>query len=66
MIGDMRAVNSCTRVENYPLPYCSELLEFLAGAEWYATIDLMSGFFQVPIAEADKVKTTIHTPKGPK
>ena len=54
---DYRKINSCTRKDAYPLPRVSECLDTLAGAKWFSTLDLTSGYWQVPITEQDKHKT---------
>ena len=54
---DYRKINSCTRKDAYPLPRVSECLDTLAGAKWFSTLDLTSGYWQVPMAEQDKHKT---------
>lgn len=64
LVGDMRKLNEVTLADVYPLPYCEELVENMAGYRWYSVIDALSGFFQVPIAVRDRDKTTIHTPRG--
>lgn len=37
-------------------------MDALAGAQWFSTLDLASGYNQVPVAERDKVKTALCTP----
>ena len=44
---DYRALNSVTKRDLYPLPCCDEILESLAGAEWFAHLDLLRGEWQV-------------------
>ena len=54
---DYRALNDMTIKHSYPLPRIDALLDDLGSKKWFATLDLQSGYWQVPIAEADKYKT---------
>lgn len=61
---DYRLLNSKTRKDAFPLPRIEESLDALSGARWFSTIDLASGYNQVPVAEQDKPKTAFCTPFG--
>lgn len=61
---DMRAVNLVTKFDTYPLPLICECLDSLAGAAWYSTIDLASGYFQIALDERDSEKTAFVTRRG--
>ena len=54
---DYRKLNAVTRKDAYPLPRVDETLDTLAGSQWFSTLDLTSGYWQVEISEADKDKT---------
>ena len=54
---DFRRLNSLTVKDSHPLPHICETLESLAGAAHYTTIDMNSGFWQVPMDEASKQYT---------
>ena len=61
---DYRLLNSKTRKDAFPLPRIEETLDALSGAVWFSTLDLASGYNQVPVTEADKPKTAFCTPFG--
>ena len=54
---DFRKLKSLTVKDSYPLPRMCETLESLAGAAHYTTIDMNSGFWQVPMDEESKQYT---------
>ncbi|XP_077378012.1 uncharacterized protein LOC144019084 [Festucalex cinctus] len=61
---DYRLLNSKTRKDAFPLPRIEESLDALCGARWFSTIDLASGYNQVPVSEPDQHKTAFCTPFG--
>lgn len=61
---DYRALNRKTVRENYSLPRIDEQLDDLAGYKFYTTLDLASGYYQIPIKESDCHKTAFVTPDG--
>lgn len=61
---DYRELNKITKKDSYPLPRIEDTLEALAGAHWYSTIDLQSGYWQVEMAPTDKEKTAFVTGLG--
>ena len=54
---DFRKLNSLTVKDSYLLPRICETLESLAGVAHYTTIDMNSGFWQVPMDEKSKQYT---------
>ena len=52
-----RRLNSLTVKDSHPLPCICETLESLAGAAHYTTVDMNSGFWQVPMDEESKQYT---------
>ena len=61
---DYRLLNSKTRKDAFPLPRIEESLDALSGAQWFSTLDLASGYNQVPVTEEDRPKTAFCTPFG--
>ena len=41
----------------YPLPLIEECIDSLADMQWFSTLDMNSGYWQIPVAEQDKEKT---------
>uniref|UniRef100_A0A671UWP7 ribonuclease H n=1 Tax=Sparus aurata TaxID=8175 RepID=A0A671UWP7_SPAAU len=64
MCVDYRQLNSKTRKDAFPLPRIEESLDALSGACWFTTLDLASGYNQVPVTESDKPKSAFCTPFG--
>ena len=54
---DFRRLNSLTVKDSHPLPRICETLESLAGTAHYTTIDMNSGFWQVPMDDESKQYT---------
>ena len=61
---DYRKVNDLTRKDAYPLPRVDDTLDTLSGSKWFSTLDLISGYWQVEVAEEDREKTAFCTPDG--
>ena len=61
---DYRKLNDATRKDHFPLPFIDQMLERLAGHEYYCFLDGFSGYFQIPIAPEDQEKTTFTCPYG--
>ena len=61
---DYRRLNSLTVKDSYPLPIIQDTLGALGGCKYFCTMDLASGFWQIPVAERDKCKTAFATRDG--
>jgi len=58
---DYRKLNDVTRKDSYPLPRIDDTLDRLAGMQWFSTLDLKSGYWQVEMEPKDKEKTAFTT-----
>nr|GFA63751.1 reverse transcriptase domain-containing protein [Tanacetum cinerariifolium] len=61
---DYRKLNKATKKDHFPLPFMDQMLEHLAGNEYYCFLDGFSGYFQIPIDLKDPEKTTFTCPYG--
>nr|GEV97415.1 reverse transcriptase domain-containing protein [Tanacetum cinerariifolium] len=55
---DYQKLNEATPKDHFPLPFMDQMLERLAGNEYYCFLDGFSGYFQIPIDPKDQEKTT--------
>ena len=62
--SDFRWINSLTKKDAYPLPRIDETLEMLEGAACFVSLDLVHGYWEVPIHHDDKEKTAFYTHMG--
>jgi hypothetical protein len=49
------------RICNYPLPRIDEMLDALQDAQWFTTLDLASGYWQIKVKKKDQEKTAFIT-----
>ena len=61
---DYRLLNDITRKDAYPLPRQEDIMDSLAGAKYFCTLDLASGFWQVEMDPEDKATTAFTTMWG--
>ena len=61
---DYRKLNSVTRKDHFPLPFMDQILERVAGHNFYYFLDGYSGYNQIEIAPEDQEKTTFTCPFG--
>nr|GFA30133.1 DNA-directed DNA polymerase [Tanacetum cinerariifolium] len=55
-------LNEATRKDHFPLPFMDQMLERLAGNQYYCFLDSFSSYFQIPTDLKDQEKTTFTCP----
>ncbi|GJR74929.1 reverse transcriptase domain-containing protein [Tanacetum coccineum] len=59
---DHQKLNDDTQKYHFPFPFIDQMLERLAGNEYYCFLDGFSGYSQIPIDPKDQEKTTFTCP----
>ena len=54
---DYRELNKKTEKDAYPLPLPDEVQDRLSGSTVFSTLDLQSGYWQLPVSPTDQAKT---------
>jgi len=61
---DYRPVNGVTKKDLYPMLCIDESLDLVSDSSWFSSLDLCSGYYQVPIAPKVRPKTVFCTGHG--
>lgn len=61
---DYRKLNVITEEDRYQMPRVDELVERIGSACFITTLDLTKGYYQVPLAKSDQMKTAFVSPQG--
>ena len=61
---DYRRLNQLSKFDAYPMPCIKEVFESVGSSTVITTLDLASGYWQIPIAEGSREKTAFATPFG--
>ena len=61
---DYRRLNDATTKDAYALPRIDDTLDMLADKQWFSTLDLASGYWQVSRSQEARVKTAFATHSG--
>nr|GEY66570.1 retrovirus-related Pol polyprotein [Tanacetum cinerariifolium] len=64
VFNDYRKLNEATRKDHFPLPFMVQMLERVAGNDYYCFLDGFSGYFQILIDPKDQENTTFTCPNG--
>jgi len=61
---DYRKVNAVSKKDAYPLPDIQDALDNLKESKYFATIDLLSGYWQIGMTERAKERSAFCTRRG--
>ncbi|CAK1591322.1 unnamed protein product [Parnassius mnemosyne] len=64
MVVDYRALNRITVKTRYPLPLINDYIDRLGNGRWFSSLDMVSGFHQLRVAEESIHKTAFVTPEA--
>ena len=62
--NDYRKLNQLTVRDVYPLPRIDDALSALLNKSWFSSLDLTSGYYQIPMRTEDRIKTAFVTDSG--
>jgi len=61
---DYRRVNAVSKKDAYPIPDIQDALDNLRGSRYFATIDLLSGYWQLGMTDRAKERSAFCTRRG--
>lgn len=64
LVIDYRKLNSLTIADKYPIPEIEGMLSHLGDNSFFTTLDLKSGFHQIPLKPSDIEKTAFSVNNG--
>lgn len=64
LVVDFRKLNEKTIDDKYPIPNINDVLDKLGNCQYFTTLDLASGFYQVEMDPADIPKTGFNVEHG--
>ena len=56
---DLRALNPVTRLDSFPLPRIDDTLDRLSSSQFYNTLDMACGYWQLSLSEKDSEKLAL-------
>ena len=64
IVIDYRKLNQVTKEDKYPIPRIDDILDKLGRANYFSTLDLTKGFYQIEVEPEDREKTAFSTHNG--
>ncbi|GKT34471.1 hypothetical protein ADUPG1_002820, partial [Aduncisulcus paluster] len=64
MVIDYRRINTCIVDMSFPLPDIESIFHALQGQEWFATVDLKSGYHQISVETRSQQYTAFASSEG--
>ena len=61
---DFRKLNAVTKADSFPLPRIEDCIDKLGTAKYVTTLDLLKGYWQVPLTDRAKELSAFVTPEG--
>ena len=61
---DYRKLNNATIKDSYPLPRVEDILDAIGNGKYFTQIDMLSGYYQIPLTEKAKTVSAFITPFG--
>lgn len=62
MCTDYRKVNSVTKTDSFPIPRMDDCIDKIGSARYVTKLDLLKGFWQIPLTERAKEMSAFATP----
>ena len=62
--ADLRRVNQMTENVVWPMPHLDSEIHDLSGSQWFAKIDFVGGYWQLPLAEDSQEIMSFVVPQG--
>ncbi len=61
---DFRRVNACSKADSYPIPRIEDCIDRVGQSKFVTKLDLLKGYWQVPLTEKAKEISAFVTPNG--
>ena len=61
---DFRKLNAITKTDSYPIPRIDDCIDRVGHAKYVSKLDLLKGYWQVPLTEGAKRVSAFVTPSG--
>ncbi|EYC11418.1 hypothetical protein Y032_0050g1903 [Ancylostoma ceylanicum] len=61
---DYRELIKRIKLDSYPIPTIEAILQNMAGKRFFSTLDMCSGYWQIPLEESSREKSSFTTPEG--